>query len=185
MWVTRCGSAGSTRPMAMRVPIWKPGDMHGGRRKFFLAFSAFRRAMGGAPLLLYGLQVLHQKPNLALATTSPSKPPPAISFKRSPQTGISRWPCAGTQVRPSMYAAISGAGKCPPRRWAMRVRSAGGGWRAVAAGPSPRPSSPWQALQYRTKCWCPTRTASSGVGGGSAASAIASSSHHPMTRPHP
>lgn len=49
------------------------------------------------------------------ARASPSELPSPISSKRSPQTGISRRPCASTPIRPSIDARLSVAGQCPPR----------------------------------------------------------------------
>jgi hypothetical protein len=56
-------------------------------------------------------------------------------------------------VLPSIAAVISAMGKSPSCRCIIRVRSAGGGWSTGAAGPSPRPWTPWHALQYRTNTY--------------------------------
>jgi len=88
--------------------------------------------------------------------SSPTASPPNLSAKRAPHTGISRLPCADTMARPSIWAAISASGNCPPCRCAMRARSGGGVRSAGATGPLPRPSTPWHALQYCTNYCCPT-----------------------------
>src|SRR5262249_53376514 len=115
-------------------------------------------------------------------TSSPTEPPPPISPKRSPQMGISRLPWAGTTVRPSITAAISATGKCPPRRCAIRGRSAGGVRRARATGPPPRPVIPRQALHYPTHDACPALIVAPGMGGGGcAATSVIPMSRHPKT----
>ena len=51
------------------------------------------------------------------------------------------------RLRLRKVEATSASGKAPPFRVAIWVRSAGGTFSAVAAGPSPRPSDPWQLAQ--------------------------------------
>ena len=98
------------------------------------------RVWGGR--LLDGLEIFDEDEEIATDDFLADRAAPTISPKRSPQMGISRLPWAGTTVRPSMDTAISATGKCPPRRWAMRVRSAGGMPGAGVAGPSPCPVMP-------------------------------------------
>jgi hypothetical protein len=104
-------------------------------------------------------------------TASPAVPPPAISPKRAPQTGISRLPWAGMLVRPSIAAVTSATEKRPSCRCAMRVRSAGGGCSVGATGPSPRPCAPWQALQCRINTYGVSFMAAPGTAWGRCATA--------------
>src|SRR5688572_32451496 len=71
---------------------------------------------------------------------------------------------------------MSSAGKSPPRRAAIRVRSAGGMRSAAATGPAPFPSAPWQAAQCVANAWPPTSTSigfgSPGAGGGDEGDAV-------------
>ena len=109
---------------------------------------------GRVGLLLDGGEVIEEQTEHILDHGLAGRgPPPPISPKRAPQMGISRLPWAGMMVRPSIAAVISATGNSPSCRCAIRVRSAGGGWSVGAAGPSPRPCVPWQALQWRTNTY--------------------------------
>src|ERR1019366_9809742 len=65
-----------------------------------------------------------------------------------PQTGMSLDPCAGRADSPRMEDVTFSAGYFPPLFLLSRVRSVGGTFSALAAGPPPLPSVPWQTAQY-------------------------------------
>ena len=74
-------------------------------------------------------------------------------------------------LRPSTNFVISAAGKVPPRRAAMPVRSGGATRSARDAGPLPFASFPWQELQY---CWNRSSPAFTRLGlGGDSEQAVA------------
>src|ERR1039457_5082988 len=79
--------------------------------------------------------------------TSPSCPP-LIFQTNDPHTGISFEPCAGRTVSPWMEDLTFISGYFPPLFLLSRVRSLGGTFSALAAGPPPLPSVPWQTAQY-------------------------------------
>src|SRR5208337_2023881 len=66
----------------------------------------------------------------------------------APHTGMSLDPCAGVADSPRMEAVTFNAGYFPPLFLLSRVRSVGGTFSALAAGPPPLPSVPWQTAQY-------------------------------------
>src|SRR5450759_406993 len=66
----------------------------------------------------------------------------------APHTGISLDPCAGRAVSPRMEDETFSAGYFPPLFLLSRVRSEAGVFNALAAGPPPLPSVPWQTAQY-------------------------------------
>src|SRR5215472_10557374 len=78
--------------------------------------------------------------------TSASLPPLMLQNSR-PQMGISREPWEAITSSPRMIDETFSAGYFPPFFLASTVRSAGGTFRAPAAGPLPLPSRPWQAAQ--------------------------------------
>src|ERR1039457_5561413 len=61
---------------------------------------------------------------------------------------ISFEPCAGRADSPWMEDVTFSAGYFPPLLLLSRVRSVGGTFSALAAGPPPLPSVPWQTAQY-------------------------------------
>src|SRR5215472_14047280 len=73
--------------------------------------------------------------------------PPLMLQNRLPQMGISREPWEAITSSPRMMDETFSAGYFPPFFLASTVRSAGGTFRAPAAGPLPLPSRPWQAAQ--------------------------------------
>src|SRR5450759_5119494 len=66
----------------------------------------------------------------------------------APHTGISLDPCAGRADSPRMEDETFSAGYFPPLFFLSRVRSVAGTFSALAAGPPPLPSVPWQTAQY-------------------------------------
>ena len=135
-------------------------------------------------LLLDGLEVVDEPTEHVLDHGLAGRATPPISPKRAPQMGISRLPWADDHP-PSIAAVISATGRSPSCRCAIRVRSAGGGWSADAAGPSPRPCGPWQALQCRTNTYGASRMVSLGTVEGcyAAARAIPRRIHPTITIP--
>src|SRR5208283_6156876 len=79
--------------------------------------------------------------------TSPSCPL-LIFQNKVPHTGISLDPCAGRADSPRRVAVTFRAGYFPPLFLLITVRSVGGTFSALAAGPPPLPSVPWQTAQY-------------------------------------
>src|ERR1039458_7403991 len=79
--------------------------------------------------------------------TSPSCPL-LILQNNVPHTGISLDPCAGRSDSLRMEDETFSAGYFPPLFLPSRVRSVGGTFSALAAGPPPLPSIPWQTAQY-------------------------------------
>src|SRR5271166_5637462 len=74
--------------------------------------------------------------------------PPLTLRNNGPQTGISLDPCAGRSDVPRRIELTFRAGNFPPLFLLSTVRSAGGVFSALAAGPPPLPSVPWQTAQY-------------------------------------
>ena len=74
--------------------------------------------------------------------------PLLIPQNNGPHTGISLDPCAGVDGPPRMVEVTFRAGYLPPLFLLSIVRSAGGVFNALAAGPPPLPSVPWQTAQY-------------------------------------
>src|ERR1035438_2325501 len=74
--------------------------------------------------------------------------PPLILRNNGPHTGISLDPWAGRSDVPRRMDVTFRAGNSPPLFLLNMVRSAGGIFSALAAGPPPLPSVPWQTAQY-------------------------------------
>src|SRR5271165_6120075 len=69
-------------------------------------------------------------------------------WNNGPQTGISAEPCAPGPFPNFRELATLLAGYFPSCFLASCVRSVGGTFMALAAGPLPLPSIPWQGAQY-------------------------------------
>ena len=111
-------------------------------------------------LLLDGLEVVDEHTEHVLDHGLAGRATPAhLAKPRAPDGHLPT--TMGRDDHPAIDSSRDlGDGNSPSCRCAIRVRSAGGGWSAGAAGPSPRPCVPWQALQCRTNTYGASRMVS-------------------------
>src|ERR1700690_1642191 len=93
-----------------------------------------------------------------IRSLAPATSPPSICRKTAPQVGISLGPCAVTRRSPLIAPNTLSSGNLPALRFVRVVRSEGRNLRAPLAGPSPLPSTPWQAAQYEWYISLPEET---------------------------